>query len=234
MKKIILIVAIAIIVFGCYATYQLQKDDAQLAQIKAEKYQSTSHWEPLVEEYLLSQKDFVWRTEENSKTACVFEKLEENEDLFPMALWVYCQEYKIDNGNIKELSGSSIPVLLNYPKHISNLHISHFTHETPGDGSLYSQGIKKIFSKKAQKEIFSHSLENGLKNKMKEKIMLLDDSILPVVSPTGIQLPDNVISEKDCVAQGGEVWNTLGETSYDGKLIGRVDGLKCPCACLVK
>ena len=49
-----------------------------------------------------------------------------------------------------------------------------------------------------------------------------------------IQLPDNVITEKECAASGGEVWNTLGETSYTGELIGRVDGLKCPCACLVR
>ena len=49
-----------------------------------------------------------------------------------------------------------------------------------------------------------------------------------------IQLPSNVISEKDCTAQGGEVWNTLGETSYNGELIGKIEGLKCPCACLVR
>jgi len=234
MKKIILIVAIAIIVFGCYMIYQLQKDDNQLAQVKVKKHQSTSHLDSLVEEYLLSQKDFVWQTEEGSKTACVFEKLEENEDLFPMALLVYCQEYRIDNGNIKKLSGSSVPVLLNYPKHISYLHISHFTHEMPRDGSFYVQDIKKIFSKKAQKEIFSHSCGNGLKNKMKEKIILLNDSILPIVSSTKIQLPDNVISEKDCVAQSGKIWNTLGETSYEEELIGKIEKLNCPCACLIK
>ena len=230
MKKIILIVAVLIIVLGGYVTYQLQKDDNQSAQIKAEKHQPILHWESLIEKYLLSQKDFVWQIEEDSKTACVFEILEEDEDLFPMALWVYCQEYKIDNGNIKELSGSSMPVLLNYPKHLSNLSIFHFIHQIPRDGSFYSQDIKKIFSKKAQKKIFSYSLENGLKNKMKEKISLINSSVLP----TGIQLPDNVISEKDCIAQGGEVWNALGKISYDGKLIGRVEGLKCPCACLVK
>ena len=49
-----------------------------------------------------------------------------------------------------------------------------------------------------------------------------------------IQLPDNVISEKDCTAQGGEIWNTLGETSYNGELIGKIEGLLCPCACLVR
>ncbi len=49
-----------------------------------------------------------------------------------------------------------------------------------------------------------------------------------------IKLPNNVISEKECIAAGGEVWNTLGETTYNGELIGKIEGLKCPCACLIK
>ncbi len=49
-----------------------------------------------------------------------------------------------------------------------------------------------------------------------------------------IKLPDNVITEKDCALKGGEVWNTLGETTYNGELIGKIEGLKCPCACLVR
>ncbi len=49
-----------------------------------------------------------------------------------------------------------------------------------------------------------------------------------------IHLPDNVMTEKECTEVGGEVWNTLGETTYDGKLIGKIEGLNCPCACLIK
>ncbi len=61
--------------------------------------------------------------------------------------------------------------------------------------------------------------------------------IKPNLKPTEfnqIELPDNIISEKDCSTQGGEVWNTLGKTDYEGELIGKIEGLKCPCACLVK
>jgi len=52
--------------------------------------------------------------------------------------------------------------------------------------------------------------------------------------PQEIQLPPNVISEADCEAQGGEIFNTLGETSYAGELIGTIEGLRCPCACRVE
>ncbi len=51
---------------------------------------------------------------------------------------------------------------------------------------------------------------------------------------SSIRLPDNVITEKECTEAGGEVWNTLGETTYDGELIGKIEGLNCPCACLIK
>ncbi len=56
---------------------------------------------------------------------------------------------------------------------------------------------------------------------------------IPIKSNT-IELPTNVIKEKDCAAKGGEVFNTLGETNYDGELIGKIEGLNCPCACLIK
>jgi hypothetical protein len=61
---------------------------------------------------------------------------------------------------------------------------------------------------------------------------------IQTINPTSkfdnkIKLPANVISEKDCADAGGEVWNTLGETDYNGKLIGKVEGLNCPCVCLV-
>ncbi len=49
-----------------------------------------------------------------------------------------------------------------------------------------------------------------------------------------IELPTNIMTVKDCKVQGGEVFNTLGETSYDGELIGKITELLCPCACLVK
>ncbi len=49
-----------------------------------------------------------------------------------------------------------------------------------------------------------------------------------------IELPGNVISEKECSLAGGEVFNTLGETDYNGELIGKIKELNCPCACLVK
>jgi len=51
---------------------------------------------------------------------------------------------------------------------------------------------------------------------------------------TSIQLPKNVISKEECLSAGGKVWNTLGQTDYKGELIGKIEGLNCPCVCLVE
>ena len=49
-----------------------------------------------------------------------------------------------------------------------------------------------------------------------------------------IKIPPNVISVNECIKKGGKVWSTLGKTSYDGELIGRIKGLRCPCVCLIE
>jgi len=49
-----------------------------------------------------------------------------------------------------------------------------------------------------------------------------------------IKMPPNVISVNECIEKGGKVWNTLGETSYNGELIATVKGLRCPCVCLIE
>ena len=55
----------------------------------------------------------------------------------------------------------------------------------------------------------------------------------PNPSHNAIKLPSNIISVKECTLRGGKVWNSLGETSYNGELIGTVKGFDCPCACLL-
>ena len=49
-----------------------------------------------------------------------------------------------------------------------------------------------------------------------------------------IKLPSNIISKEECLAKGGKVWNSSAELTYKGELIGKIIGLRCPCACLVE
>lgn len=61
------------------------------------------------------------------------------------------------------------------------------------------------------------------------ELVLSDDVVVEKV----IALPENVMSVEECGDVGGEVFNTLGVQGYSGELVGRIDGLMCPCACLV-
>lgn len=97
-----------------------------------------------VREYFQTQPDFSWQTVEDSKNICVFDKLDTSE-LFPHYLWVQCSEYKLVNGKIRELSGSSMPAKIDYPNELSNFDQTKFTHEIPGDGTAYTEDIKRIF-----------------------------------------------------------------------------------------
>ncbi len=97
-----------------------------------------------VQEYFQSQTDFSWQTEEESKNICVFDKLDQNE-LFPHYLWVHCSEFKLVDGKVRELSGSSIPAKIDYPNELSFFDPAKFTHEIPGSGTNYPTDIRKIF-----------------------------------------------------------------------------------------
>lgn len=97
-----------------------------------------------VREYLKAQPDFAWQTEDGSTNICVFDKLDNN-DLFPHYLWVRCGEFALKDGKVEELSGSSLPARIDYPNELSFFDLSKFSHQIPGDGSLYTPDIRKIF-----------------------------------------------------------------------------------------
>ena len=105
--------------------------------------------------HLLTQKDFSWQTTPGSKNFCVIKNLDPEKELFPLYVWARCSEYIIRDGRLKELSGSSIPVKIDYPNELSYYDIDKFSHEIPRDGSDYSKDIKGIFSDNAQESISS-------------------------------------------------------------------------------
>lgn len=116
-----------------------------------------------VKQYLLSQKDFSWSTRDGSKRVCVFANLDEN-NLFPISIWVHCIEYMIKDGNIVELSGASLPALIDYPNELSFFDPLKMSHTIPRDGAYYPKDIKDIFSKQAQENIFKRSFQNEIRD----------------------------------------------------------------------
>lgn len=148
---VILIAIMSVGLVGVTWYYEGNKE-----KIRSQDQEYFSKRDIAIEKYLLSQKDFVWETEIESSKTCVFENLESKNELFPLSLWISCNEYKNEEGEIKHLSGVSLPILLNYPNELSYFEESKFSHKMPRNGSLFETDIREMFSKEAQKKISNH------------------------------------------------------------------------------
>lgn len=106
-----------------------------------------------VRNFLLSQKEFSWGVGTGSKNFCIFQNLAPEKELFPHYLWVRCGEFKMEAGQLKELSGMSAPIKLDYPNELSYYDLSKFSFAMPRDGSLYDKDVKIIFPEEIQNRL---------------------------------------------------------------------------------
>ena len=121
--------------------------------------------------YLLNQREFAWQTNENSKNECIFENLGNKDDLFPLSIWILCNEYKIENNKVLILSGISMPILIDYPNELSYFSTDKFTHEAPENGTLYGKSIKEIFPKNIQNKILNYDNYNNINAAFENKVL---------------------------------------------------------------
>jgi len=119
--------------------------------------------ERVITNYLLTQKHFSWKIRDNSHNFCVIENLKPEKELFPLYLWSYCGEYIIQDSKLKTLSGSSGPVKIDYPNELSFYDLNKFSYEAPGDGSNYTEDIRRIFPEDIWQHIFDFDRENIIK-----------------------------------------------------------------------
>jgi len=99
-----------------------------------------------VTQFLLSKQEFSWKTGEGSSNFCVFKNLNSESDLFPIYIWIRCGEFKIVSGELKELSGTALPIKIDYPNELSYYDLAKFSFEAPRDGSFNGPDIERIFS----------------------------------------------------------------------------------------
>ncbi|MCK9352222.1 MAG: hypothetical protein WCT49_05745 [Candidatus Paceibacterota bacterium] len=111
--------------------------------------------EKAITNYLVTQKRFSWRNRDDSFALCVIENLDQENELFPFSLWVYCGEYVVEDGQLKNVSGSSGPAKIHYPNELSFYDLRKFSYEAPGDGSQYSEDVRKIFPENVRQKIFN-------------------------------------------------------------------------------
>ena len=79
-------------------------------------------------------------------------------------LWVYCQEYHLDNRKLREGSGRSLPVRLTFEND------SILRNEYPKDGNSYKEDIQRIFPTTVVNIInnltYKNTIFEGLKGKV--------------------------------------------------------------------
>lgn len=113
--------------------------------------------------YLLSQKHFSWKTRDDSYNFCAVENLKLENVLSPLYVWAFCGEYIIQDGKLKRFGMSSFPAKINYPNESSFYDLSKFSIEVPGDGSQYTEDVKKIFPEDIWQHIFHFDRKNIIK-----------------------------------------------------------------------
>jgi hypothetical protein len=126
---------------------------------KVQVYSAGEQREKAITDYLLTQNQFSWKNKEDSRNFCVIDDLNPEQELFPKYVWALCQEFAMENGVLKEESGSSGPIKISYPNELSYYDPSKFSYEAPGDGTGYGIGIKKIFPANVQDRIAKHDIE---------------------------------------------------------------------------
>ncbi len=148
MKKVIIGGIILVLIISAvivFLGYNFKKENKPIVVEETLPILGNKALDEAVTDFLLSKQDFSWKTEEGSTNFCVFQNLYPEKDLFPIYIWVRCSEFKIVEGELKELSGTALPIKIDYPNELSYYDIEKFSYEKPGDGSLYDKDVKRIF-----------------------------------------------------------------------------------------
>ena len=93
------------------------------------------------------------------KPYCAYEVLdaEHKDENFNVYSLVVCQEYYSDQQELKQGTGSALPVALVIQKEGINFHI--VSHRIPRDGALYAEDMPLIFSQKFRAKIQSETID---------------------------------------------------------------------------
>jgi hypothetical protein len=156
MKK--LIILIVLIIIGSLTVFFFYEKSAEEKAYQPVGF-GNEYIGEAIEDYVLTQEYFTWKTQENSVNFCSVDNLGSKDDLFPLSVWVYCGEYVLENDNVKITSGFSGPAKIDYPNELSFYDVERFSYQHPKDGASYSENIKEMFSKNVQENILSFDVE---------------------------------------------------------------------------
>lgn len=163
-NKIIIIAGVIIVLAGIslasyFFGFDNKVDEAVNAPEIVVKKEETGFANPYLEQaivdYLLTQERFAWQTQEGSSNFCVIENLYPETELFPLYVWARCSEFALESDELKDLSGMSAPIKIDYPNELSYYDLNKFSYLSPVDGDGYAESVRSIFPEIVQERIFA-------------------------------------------------------------------------------
>ena len=165
--------------------------------------------EAAILDYLLTREYF--NPGKNEVVLCVAQNLDAEKQLFPLYVWAMCGEYVVQNGEVAELGGISVPVKIKYPNELSFFDPNEFSFKVPRDGSYYTEDIKKIFPENLHSKIFTFSSDGSskvLSDKLKAKARteLIDTPLLLENLNSQIEVIGGQKDSYGCLYAAGYTW----------------------------
>ena len=99
----------------------------------------------VVENYLIEQEKSNRYYKSKTFVSTETYLIQEKKNIVEVSLWALIETYYIDNGQIKQDCGSSIPYKITLKK--DNDEYVVIKHQMPKDGSYYTKSLKEIFTK---------------------------------------------------------------------------------------
>jgi len=159
---------------GSYSWCKKQKDDV----IKDKKEIS---FQKKLENYLVTQEDFLKKKNNKDSKLCVFLDLEHSErkiytkNSFPLFVLASCVEYyKKDKKIVKVKENDNIPVLFELKEDLKTGEKNKIFHKMPRNNSFYKNELNDIFSDKIIEKINQKDVKEKLKQKLDEKMLKLN------------------------------------------------------------
>lgn len=121
-------------------------------QLDQQQRQLATELKDVTKNYLVQQ---FGETGFGGKSFCAFKLLdiEQKGDDVNEYVYTVCQEYYLKNDELKQGTGSGLPVALQLRKEGASYKV--ISHKAPGDGARYSRDIEEFFPKKTHAEIFA-------------------------------------------------------------------------------
>lgn len=126
---------------------------------------------PIIKDYLREKISHTSR--DGGRAFCAYHIFDteqiQNTQKFKTYLWSWCREYVLENNKFVAAAGSSFPVVVTLQKNQQSYQV--ISHDSPRDGGLYSEDVRKMFPSTVRDKIFGFHNANPENNQIKNTLV---------------------------------------------------------------